>query len=95
MAVDSDGPEWLQTSVSDTGPGIPPEHAVNIFDEFYQLRQPGEKKIGGVGLGLAISKKLVEMHGGKIWVRSELGKGSSFFFTLPSDRVLYSDESAS
>ena len=95
VAVDSDGPEWLQTSVSDTGPGIPPEHTANIFDEFYQLRQPGEKKIGGVGLGLAISKKLVEMHGGKIWVQSEFGKGSSFFFTLPSDRVLYSDESAS
>jgi signal transduction histidine kinase/HAMP domain-containing protein len=95
VAVDSDGLEWLKTSVSDTGPGVPPEHAANIFDEFYQLRQPGEKKIGGVGLGLAISKKLVEMHGGKIWVRSELGKGSSFFFTLPRDRVLYSDESAS
>jgi signal transduction histidine kinase len=94
IGAQNHGAGWLQISVSDTGPGIAPEHTEKIFDEFYQLRQPGEKKAGGVGLGLAISKKLVEMHGGKIWVCSELGRGSSFFFTLPTERVLYLDESA-
>ena len=90
------GHGWLQISVSDTGPGIAPEQTAKIFDEFYQLQQPpGEKKVGGVGLGLAISKKLVEMHGGKIWVCSELAKGSSFFFTLPSEMKLHIDDLAS
>ena len=84
VSVRSDREEWLQIRISDTGPGIAPEEANKIFDEFYQLRQPGEKKTGGVGLGLAISKKLVEMHGGRIWVESGLGKGSSFSFTLPA-----------
>ena len=94
IAAENHGAGWLQISVSDTGPGIAPEQTAKIFDEFYQLRQPGEKKAGGVGLGLAIAKKLVEMHGGKIWVCSELDKGSSFFFTLPCERVLYLDDSA-
>jgi len=94
IAAENHGAGWLQISVSDTGPGIAPEQTAKIFDEFYQLRQPGEKKAGGVGLGLTIAKKLVEMHGGKIWVWSELGKGSSFFFTLPIERVLDLDDSA-
>ncbi len=83
--------EWLQISVSDTGPGIAPEEADKIFDEFYQLRQPGERKAGGVGLGLAISKKLVEMHGGKIWLESGIGEGSLFSFTLPVLSSTYSN----
>jgi signal transduction histidine kinase len=83
VTVRRDSAEWLQISVSDTGPGIAPEEADKIFDEFYQLRQPGERKTGGVGLGLAISKKLVEMHGGKIWLESGIGEGSLFCFTLP------------
>jgi signal transduction histidine kinase len=74
--------EWLKISVSDTGPGIAPEDANRVFDEFYQVQQPGEKKSRGAGLGLAISRKLVEMHGGKIWVESIVGKGSTFFFTV-------------
>jgi signal transduction histidine kinase len=95
IGAQNDDAGWLQISVSDTGPGIASEQTERVFDEFYQLRQPGEKRAGGVGLGLAIAKKLVEMHGGKIWVCSELGRGSSFFFTLPTERVLYLDESAS
>jgi signal transduction histidine kinase len=74
---------WIQVSVSDTGMGIAPVEASRIFNEFYQATQPGNNKSRGAGLGLSISKKLVEMHGGKIWVESEPGRGSEFFFTLP------------
>ena len=84
MVVDSIKGAWLEVSISDTGPGIPPEEATKIFDEFYQMNQPGRDKSKGVGLGLAISKKLVEMHGGKIGVESTVGRGSSFSFTIPS-----------
>ncbi len=94
VAIRRDSAGWLQISVSDTGPGIAPEQADKIFDEFYQLRQPGEKKTGGVGLGLAISKKLVEMHDAKIWVQSGLGKGSIFSFTLPAYSSVHAHASA-
>ncbi len=86
VAIQKNGDEWLQVSVTDTGPGIPPEEANRIFDEFYQITQPDKQKTKGTGLGLAISKSLVEMHGGKIWVKSEMDKGSTFFFTLPARR---------
>jgi signal transduction histidine kinase len=75
---------WLQVSITDTGPGIPPEESSKIFDEFYQMTHPGREKSKGVGLGLAISKKLVEMHGGTIRVDSVVGEGSSFSFTVPA-----------
>jgi signal transduction histidine kinase len=75
---------WLRLSVADTGPGIPAEEASRIFNEFYQINQRGGEKIKGVGLGLAISKKLVEMHGGTISVESTIGAGSTFSFTLPA-----------
>jgi signal transduction histidine kinase len=83
MAPANDG-GLLEVSVSDTGPGIPPDEVERIFHEFYQISQPGREKTLGVGLGLAISKKLVEMHGGKIRVESVPGEGSTFFFTLPA-----------
>ena len=57
-----------------------------IFDEFRQADGSATRQYEGTGLGLAITKKIVEAHGGKIWVRSELGKGSSFYFTLPIDK---------
>jgi signal transduction histidine kinase len=66
--------------VTDTGPGIPPEHLARVFDWFWQAA--GGKKMG-TGLGLSIAKGIVEAHGGKIWAESEIGKGSSFLFTLP------------
>jgi len=66
--------------VEDTGPGIPQEHLPKIFDRFW--RAPGVKQEGS-GLGLSIAKGIVEAHGGMIWAESQLGKGSSFFFTLP------------
>lgn len=74
----------LILSVSDAGTGIAPEHQDNIFDEFYQVKGIGSEKIAGTGLGLSLTKSFVEMHGGKIWVKSEgIGQGSRFSFTLP------------
>ncbi len=86
VAVDRNGVEWVKISIADTGPGIPPEEASKIFDKFYQIAQLGKQKAKGTGLGLAISKALVEMHGGKIWVDSEVERGSTFSFTLPAQQ---------
>ena len=69
-------------SVADTGPGIAAEDHERIFHEFHQT-ETGVKQAEGTGLGLALSKRLVELHGGRIWLESELGKGSTFVFTLP------------
>ena len=68
--------------VRDFGPGIPGEKSRLLFRPGYQVSRPGESQ-GGLGLGLALCKMLVELHGGSIWVESAIGKGSSFFFTLP------------
>ena len=73
----------LEVSVSDTGPGISPADQEHIFEEFRQAEDSVAPRKGGTGLGLAIAKKIVELHGGKIWVESEVGKGSKFTFTLP------------
>ena len=88
VAAQRDGNGWMQVSVADTGPGISLEEADKIFDEFYQIPQAVRPKIKGMGLGLTIAKKFIEMHGGKIWVQSEPGKGSTFFFILPPGRLL-------
>jgi signal transduction histidine kinase len=69
--------------VSDTGIGIPQEEMKNIFTEFKQVDTAITREFSGTGLGLNITKKFVEMHGGRIWVESELGKGSTFFFSIP------------
>lgn len=84
VAIQRNGDEWVQISVVDTGPGIPQEEAERIFDKFYQIAQSGVQKVKGTGLGLAIAKALVEVHGGRIWVESEVGKRSTFSFTLPT-----------
>jgi signal transduction histidine kinase/CheY-like chemotaxis protein len=73
----------IQISVQDTGPGIPKEQQAYVFDEFYQVDHSLRRSHGGVGLGLAISRRFVEAHGGRIWVTSEPGKGSTFTFSLP------------
>ncbi|MCS6859121.1 MAG: ATP-binding protein [Abditibacteriales bacterium] len=70
-------------SVSDTGCGIPPEELPKIFDRFYQVERVVTRKTGGTGLGLAIVKNIVEAHGGKVWVTSQVGEGTTFSFTLP------------
>jgi signal transduction histidine kinase len=70
-------------AVCDTGPGIPPTDQAKIFEEFQQADSSITRKKGGTGLGLSIAKRIIEMHGGRIWVESEPGKGSTFYFTLP------------
>ncbi len=70
-------------AVCDTGPGIAAADQAKIFEEFQQADSSITRKKGGTGLGLSIAKRIIEMHGGRIWVESELGKGSTFAFTLP------------
>src|SRR6266542_985551 len=70
-------------AVCDTGPGIPAADQAKIFEEFQQADSSITRKKGGTGLGLSIAKRIIEMHGGRIWVESEPGKGSIFYFTLP------------
>jgi signal transduction histidine kinase len=79
-AVSRDGS--VEVSVSDTGVGIAPEDQEAVFEEFRQVGT-AEKKVEGTGLGLALSRKFVELHGGKIWVTSQVGVGSTFTFTIP------------
>ncbi|MGD9180239.1 MAG: ATP-binding protein [Desulfobacterales bacterium] len=75
--------ETFLVSVSDTGPGLSEADQKKIFEEFHQADGSSTRAKGGTGLGLSIAKKIVEMHGGRIWVESTLGKGSTFRFTLP------------
>jgi signal transduction histidine kinase len=70
-------------AVCDTGPGIAAADQTKIFEEFQQADSSITRKKGGTGLGLSIAKRIIEMHGGRIWVESERGKGSTFYFTLP------------
>src|SRR5262249_11144334 len=75
----------IEISVSDTGIGIAPEDQEAIFEEFRQVGI-ADKKVEGTGLGLALSRKFIELHGGRIWVESRVGQGSTFTFTLPVRR---------
>jgi signal transduction histidine kinase len=75
--------DMVEVSVTDTGIGIAPEDCEAVFEEFRQVGTDYTKKAEGTGLGLALTRKFVELHGGKIWVTSEVGKGSTFAFTLP------------
>ena len=70
-------------SVCDTGPGIAPGDQAKIFEEFQQADSSATKKKGGTGLGLSIARRIIELHGGKIWVESEIGKGATFSINLP------------
>ncbi len=74
----------LRVSVADTGPGIAPEDLPHLFERFYQGRRPAGSGLAGSGLGLALAKKVVEAHSGKIWVESELGKGTTVHLRLPA-----------
>ena len=78
----------MEVSASDTGVGIAPEDQEAVFEEFRQVGTAA-KKVEGTGLGLALSRKFIELHGGSIWVQSQVGIGSTFTFTIP---VLRPDE---
>jgi signal transduction histidine kinase len=73
----------VEISVTDTGIGIATEDQAAIFEEFRQVGSDDARKQEGTGLGLTLAKKFVELHGGRIWVESKLGTGSTFTFTLP------------
>jgi len=73
-------------SVSDTGIGIKPEDQERIFREFEQVDSSYTRKYQGTGLGLALVKQFVELHGGRVWVESEFDKGSTFWFTIPGGK---------
>ena len=80
-ATTSDGS--FTVAVRDTGPGISPSDQGKIFEEFQQAENAATKRKGGTGLGLSIAKRIIGMHGGRIWVESDVGKGSTFAFTIP------------
>jgi signal transduction histidine kinase len=73
----------IEISVEDTGRGISPEDQQKLFQPFQQLDTSLTREYGGTGLGLNLCKKFVELHGGRIWVESEVGKGSRFVFRIP------------
>jgi two-component system, OmpR family, phosphate regulon sensor histidine kinase PhoR len=75
--------QW-EVQVMDDGPGIPPEAQERVFERFYRVDRARAREQGGTGLGLAIVKHIVQSHGGKVWVKSELGQGTAFFFALPA-----------
>ncbi len=74
---------WFTIAVRDTGPGISPADQSKIFEEFQQADSSSTRRKGGTGLGLSIAKRIIEVHGGRIWVQSVPGEGSTFSFTLP------------
>jgi two-component system, OmpR family, sensor histidine kinase VicK len=73
----------VQVQIQDTGPGIPQEDIPHLFQKFYRVDNSSTRTIGGTGLGLFICKKIVELYKGRVWVESQLGKGSTFFVNLP------------
>jgi len=73
----------VQFYIKDSGAGIPPEDIPHLFQKFYRVDNSATRTIGGTGLGLFISRKIIELYGGHVWVESELGKGSTFFVNLP------------
>jgi len=84
VAVKDMGPELL-VEIRDSGVGIPKEHLNRIFDRFYRVPLPAGSEVEGTGLGLSICKAVVEEHGGRIWVESQVGRGSTFFVTIPKE----------
>ena len=80
LPASGDAPVYVCVSVTDNGPGIPAHEQELVFGRFYRGSQ---RSPGGSGLGLSIARSLVELHGGRIWLESDVGRGSTFYFTLP------------
>ena len=78
------GADQICVSISDDGPGIPPEATDRIFERFFRVDKARSRAQGGTGLGLSIVKHIAQTLGGRVWVESEVGRGSTFFFTLNS-----------
>jgi two-component system sensor histidine kinase ChiS len=85
-SLSPEGESFVLIEVGDTGRGISPDHHELIFREFAQVDSSASRAHHGTGLGLTIARRFVELHGGRIWVESDLGRGSRFFFTLPVSR---------
>jgi signal transduction histidine kinase len=81
---------WATVEVTDTGVGIPPEEQSQVFDRFFRGQQADKEQISGTGLGLSIAQAVTELHGGRVTVRSELGKGSTFTVWLPAAEPAHS-----
>nr|WP_276575122.1 ATP-binding protein [Methanococcoides seepicolus] len=77
--------DLVHISVKDSGIGISPKDQAKLFDPFFQVDSSTTREYGGTGLGLTLVKKFVEMHHGNIWIESEIGKGSTFTFIIPTD----------
>ncbi|MEL7357921.1 MAG: ammonium transporter [Cyanobacteria bacterium J06560_6] len=90
ITIAAQADEQVTVTVSDTGIGIPEEKYAHIFESFEQAEGTTSREYGGLGLGLAVTKKLINIQGGRIWVESTVGEGSEFYFTLP----LYNPEQA-
>lgn len=75
----------VEVSVRDDGPGIPPEALERVFERFYRVDKARSRDQGGTGLGLSIVKHIIQSHGGEVWAKSEVGKGTTFYFTLPRE----------
>ncbi len=84
IAPDPDRPGWLLAQVADTGLGVPAEAQARIFEPFVQADSSTTRQFGGTGLGLVISRRIVELMGGRLWLQSEPGQGSTFFFDWPA-----------
>ncbi len=77
------GEQFVEVSVRDNGPGIPPDSLDRVFERFYRVDKARSREQGGTGLGLSIVKHIIQSHGGEVWVESQVGQGTTFFFTLP------------
>lgn len=86
--------QWIRCAVEDNGIGIAPEDQDRVFEQFYRIRNPQTNKEPGTGLGLSIAQSIVELHGGHIWFDSTPGKGSTFYFTLPTSQSVPQEPSS-
>ena len=80
-----EGQAKVEIWVEDDGPGIPADSKERVFERFYRVDRARSRESGGTGLGLSIVKHIVQAHGGEVWVKSEMGEGTTFFFTLPTE----------